>query len=104
MTKRPLSLTANFSDLAPDYDVVLSDVWGVVHNGVNGWPDACAALTRFRARGGVVVLISNAPRPGERLKVQLDGFEVPRGDHFLRRCNLCRDRRAAGQAGAASRA
>jgi HAD superfamily hydrolase (TIGR01459 family) len=25
-----------------------------------------------------VVLISNAPRPGERLKVQLDGFEVPR--------------------------
>ena len=48
MTRFPLSLTARFADLAPGYDVVLSDVWGVVHNGVNGWPDACAALTRFR--------------------------------------------------------
>lgn len=78
MTRFPLSLTARFADLAPGYDVVLSDVWGVVHNGVNGWPDACAALTRFRQQGGVVVLISNAPRPGERLKLQLDGFDVPR--------------------------
>ena len=44
---------------------VLCDVWGVVHNGVAATPDACDALTRFRARGGTVVLITNAPRPGE---------------------------------------
>jgi HAD superfamily hydrolase (TIGR01459 family) len=78
MTDRPIALTHSFSELAAGYDVVLSDVWGVVHNGVSAWPDACAALARFREHGGTVVLISNAPRPGERLKSQLDGFGVPR--------------------------
>lgn len=78
MTQQPLALTHSFSDLAADYDVILSDVWGVVHNGVSNWPDACTALARFRQGGGTVVLISNAPRPGERLKAQLDGFKVPR--------------------------
>ncbi|MBX6425894.1 MAG: TIGR01459 family HAD-type hydrolase [Variibacter sp.] len=78
MPSPTLALTNSFSSLAPDYDVVLCDVWGVVHNGVAAWPDACDALRRFRDRGGTVVLISNAPRPGDRLVVQLDGFKVPR--------------------------
>ena len=47
------------------YDVVLCDVWGVVHNGVAAIRAACDALTRFRAEGGTVVLITNAPRPGD---------------------------------------
>ena len=51
--------------LRPGYDVVLCDVWGVVHNGVAATPEACDALARFRAAGGTVVLITNAPRPGE---------------------------------------
>ena len=78
MTTLPLSLTNSFSALASSYDVVLSDVWGVVHNGVAAWPDACDALLRFRRQGGAVVLISNAPRPGARLLPQLDGLKVPR--------------------------
>jgi HAD superfamily hydrolase (TIGR01459 family) len=73
----PLSLSNSFSTLAANYDVVLSDVWGVVHNGVAAWPDACDALARFRHKGGTVVLISNAPRPGHRLVGQLDGLKVP---------------------------
>ncbi|HEX2151236.1 MAG TPA: TIGR01459 family HAD-type hydrolase [Stellaceae bacterium] len=78
MTTPALSLTSSFSDLASNYDLVLSDVWGVVHNGLAAWPDACNALARFREGGGAVVLISNAPRPGERLKLQLDALKVPR--------------------------
>jgi ribonucleotide monophosphatase NagD (HAD superfamily) len=45
------------------YPVWLCDVWGVVHDGVRANPAACDALERHRARGGVVVLITNAPRP-----------------------------------------
>ena len=41
------------------FDVVLSDVWGVVHNGVQATPEACDALARFRQQGGTVVLITN---------------------------------------------
>ena len=50
--------------LADRYDLVLCDVWGVLHNGVKAYEAASDALTRFRARGGRVVLVSNAPRPG----------------------------------------
>jgi HAD superfamily hydrolase (TIGR01459 family) len=78
MTSPTPSLTHRFSTLCPAYDVVLSDVWGVVHNGLAAWLDACDALARFRARGGTVVLISNAPRPGDGVMRQLDRLKVPR--------------------------
>ena len=67
-----------FSSLAPNYDAVLCDVWGVVHNGLAAFPEACEALTRFRADGGGVVLITNAPRPGKVVMQLLDKFGVPR--------------------------
>src|SRR5215475_15535848 len=69
----------HFAPLAGGYDVVLSDVWGVVHNGVAATPAACDALARFRASGGTVVLITNAPRPGEVVaRFTLDRLGVPR--------------------------
>ena len=70
-------LTNHFATLAPHYDAVLSDVWGVVHNGVAATPQACEALTRFRERGRTVVLISNAPRPGNQVTRLLDHLHVP---------------------------
>jgi len=70
-------LTDHFATLAPNYDAVLSDVWGVVHNGVAATPPACEALTRFREQGGTVVLISNAPRPGAQVRKFLDHLKVP---------------------------
>jgi ribonucleotide monophosphatase NagD (HAD superfamily) len=51
-----------FEPLARDYDVVLCDVWGVVHNGLAAFPAACDALMRFRAEGGTAMLITNATR------------------------------------------
>jgi HAD superfamily hydrolase (TIGR01459 family) len=75
------SLTDHFSTLAPHYDAVLSDVWGVVHNGVASFPAACQALTRFREKGGSVVLISNAPRPGDQVIRLLDHLNVPRSTY-----------------------
>jgi HAD superfamily hydrolase (TIGR01459 family) len=69
----------HFAALAADYDVVLSDVWGVVHNGVAATAEACDALARFRQGGGTVVLVTNAPRPGEVVaRTTLDRLGVPR--------------------------
>ena len=65
-------------DIAADYDILLCDVWGVIHNGRESWPDACAALTRFNEQGGHVVLISNSPRPASDVVAQLDRLGVPR--------------------------
>lgn len=71
-------LITEFSTISSGYDVVLSDVWGVIHNGIAYYPHACDALMRLRARGGVVVLITNAPRPSESVARQLDRLDVPR--------------------------
>jgi HAD superfamily hydrolase (TIGR01459 family) len=73
-----ITLTKHFSALAANYDVVLSDVWGVTHNGVAAFPEACDALVRFRAGGGTVILLTNAPRRGEAVLHQLDQLGVPR--------------------------
>ncbi len=72
------SFTDHFSTLAGAYDVALCDVWGVVHNGVAASTEAGDALARFRAGGGTVVLITNAPRPQEVVRRQLDRFGVSR--------------------------
>ena len=68
--------------LAPRYDLILCDVWGVLHDGITAFAPAADALTRFRAqadgRAPRVVLVSNAPRPGDTVAAQLDGFGVPR--------------------------
>ena len=57
---RPIT---GLAEIANRYDVLLCDVWGVIHNGRELFPAACAALQRFAATRGPVVLISNAPRP-----------------------------------------
>jgi HAD superfamily hydrolase (TIGR01459 family) len=71
-------IVPNFSTLAPGYDALLCDVWGVVHNGVVAFPHACDALMRARAAGTAVVFITNAPRPHNVVARQLEALHVPR--------------------------
>jgi HAD superfamily hydrolase (TIGR01459 family) len=66
-----LRFVAQLRDLVAGVDVVLSDIWGVVHNGLEAFPEACEALHTFRARGGTVILITNAPRPADSVQRQL---------------------------------
>jgi HAD superfamily hydrolase (TIGR01459 family) len=64
--------------IAADYDVLLCDVWGVIHNGRESFAGPCAALARWRAERGPVVLISNSPRRAADVAEQLDGLAAPR--------------------------
>jgi HAD superfamily hydrolase (TIGR01459 family) len=73
-----MDFPAGLSALSNRYDVVLCDVWGVLHNGVQSFPEACDALTKWAATKGPVVLISNAARPAAAVVPQLDGLGVPR--------------------------
>jgi HAD superfamily hydrolase (TIGR01459 family) len=51
-----------FAALAGRYDGFIVDLWGVVHDGVRPYPGAIDCLSRLRALGKPVVLLSNAPR------------------------------------------
>lgn len=69
---------AGLSEIADRYDVILSDVWGVLHNGVSAYASAGAALAQYRSDGGRVVLITNAPRPSAPIIDMIDRLGVPR--------------------------
>ena len=65
------------SDISAQYDALFVDLWGCVHNGVEAFPDACAALATYRKQGGKVVLVTNSPRPRAGVTRQLRQFGVP---------------------------
>lgn len=56
-------VTTGLSALAPDYDAVFCDIWGVMHNGVTPYKEAVSALRRFRDLGKRAIFITNASRP-----------------------------------------
>ncbi len=68
---------STFVDAVDQYDVALCDVWGVLHNGIDIFPGAGEVLMAARAKGLTVVLITNASRPSDRVKVMLDQIGVP---------------------------
>lgn len=71
----------NLSEVIGGYDVVLSDVWGVVHNGVAAFPHSCQALAAARKAGATVVLITNSPRPAPGVIEQLKLLGVEDGTY-----------------------
>ncbi|MAS40738.1 MAG: TIGR01459 family HAD-type hydrolase [Porticoccaceae bacterium] len=81
MPNAPTSSIPILSSIAPLAAGTVSwlvDIWGVMHNGVRPFEAACDACVRFRQEGGIVLLLSNSPRPREGVMQQLDRIGVPR--------------------------
>ncbi len=70
-------LIPGLQKVAADYDAILCDVWGVIHNGREAFASACEALKQFRDTRGPVVLITNAPVPKERVTRLFPKLGVP---------------------------
>jgi HAD superfamily hydrolase (TIGR01459 family) len=77
-TPAPIPILASVAPLAAGFDAFVCDIWGVIHNGVAAYPQAVEACLKFRAAGGIVVLLTNAPRPAGAVEVQLAKLAVPR--------------------------
>jgi HAD superfamily hydrolase (TIGR01459 family) len=71
----------SLDSLDPKYRLILCDVWGVVHDGVNLYPGAADRLRQWRDEGRCVALITNAPRTAEAVEQQLARIGLPR-DHY----------------------
>jgi ribonucleotide monophosphatase NagD (HAD superfamily) len=63
MTPAAIPLLPSIAELSPTCDAWIVDIWGVMHNGARAFDAAGQACRNFRAGGGIVVLLSNAPRP-----------------------------------------
>lgn len=70
-------IVQSLSEISAQYDALFVDLWGCVHNGVKAFPEAVAALQAYRKQGGIVVLVTNSPKPRAGVAVQLGQFGVP---------------------------
>lgn len=70
-------IIANFAEISDRYDAAFVDLWGCMHNGLTAFPAAVAAMQGFRARGGKVVLLTNAPRPRGPVAEQIARLGIP---------------------------
>src|SRR5713101_1114597 len=63
MIPAAIPILPSIGELVPSCDAWIVDIWGVMHNGARAFQAAGDACRKFRAGGGIVVLLSNAPRP-----------------------------------------
>jgi len=78
-TSFAVPIVDSVQDIGKGYRAWFVDIWGVMHNGRTAFPEASAATRAFRDQGGVVVLLSNSPRPSPAVQEQLREFGVPDG-------------------------
>lgn len=71
-----IPVVSSIEELGSNYAAWIVDIWGVIHNGVRAFPGAVEATLRFREQGGIVVLLSNSPRPSAGLQHQLRSLGV----------------------------
>lgn len=77
-TGRAPQAVSGLADIQDGYNVLLCDVWGVVHDGERKSGPAEAALLRARQSGIEVVLLTNSPRLASGVAAQLDALGVSR--------------------------
>lgn len=71
-----MRLIDTLEEVSAQYDALFVDLWGCVHDGLRPFDDAVAALTTYRARGGLVMLVTNAPRHRASVAKQLGKIGV----------------------------
>ncbi len=69
---------SSFKSVSGPFDLVICDIWGVLHNGLSPFPAAHQALLSARNQGKTIILLSNAPRPNADVVRQLLAMGIPR--------------------------
>ena len=63
-------LISGLSQIAPDHDALICDVWGVVHDGSALYPGVAETLSVLQKMNKPVLFLSNAPRVSARYMVR----------------------------------
>ncbi|HUS52663.1 MAG TPA: TIGR01459 family HAD-type hydrolase [Thermohalobaculum sp.] len=67
----------SLAEIGDRYQALFVDLWGCYHNGIATYPAAVDALHAYRKEGGIVILLTNAPRPAASVKTFLDRIGAP---------------------------
>jgi HAD superfamily hydrolase (TIGR01459 family) len=75
----------NLSTVIDNYDALLLDLWGVVHDGSHLYPGVHAALQQLRDKNKKIIFVSNAPRRAKKAAVVLTqlGIETALYDNVI---------------------
>src|SRR5689334_22920440 len=76
MTAAAIPILSSIATLSSTTDAWIVDIWGVMHNGARAFDAAGEACRAFRAAGGIVMLLSNAPRPFSAVLGHMSGLGV----------------------------
>jgi HAD superfamily hydrolase (TIGR01459 family) len=77
MTERTVPVISGLAEMAPDYDALILDLWGVIHGGVEPYPGVLDTLRALRDAGKPLALLSNVPRRSTLAAPRLHGMGVP---------------------------
>lgn len=61
-------------DIVKLYDVLIFDVWGVVHDGIAPYPGSIKFINEMIDDNKIVIFLSNNPRPGYLMNKQFSEF------------------------------
>jgi len=75
----------NLSTVIDDYDALLLDLWGVVHDGTHLYPGVHEALEKLRVQNKKIIFVSNAPRRAQKAAAVLSqlGVEKKLYEHVI---------------------
>ena len=75
-------MTVNFIERINDYDALIVDLWGVIHDGSALYPNVAETLALLHKAHKPVLFLSNAPRLSAKARVNLDRLGIPPA-HYL---------------------
>jgi HAD superfamily hydrolase (TIGR01459 family) len=72
-----IRILGGIGEVAPDYDGLILDLWGVLHDGSQPYPGVLDALQRLKDLGKRMVVLSNAPRRSAPVAQRMAEIGVP---------------------------
>lgn len=75
----------SLSEIVDDFDGLILDLWGLIHDGVTAYPGVADALAHLKGTGIKTILLSNAPRRSQQLVTAMANMGIDRalyGDVF----------------------
>lgn len=66
----------SISEIADNYNALILDIWGVIHDGEATYPNVLPCLEALRAEGKKICFLSNAPRRAGKVAAALNKFGI----------------------------